>query len=53
VFYGKEGHKVKKDQTILEIHAEREARLDEAYQMALKLKPITLEGMLLQEIPEL
>jgi len=53
VFYGKEGHKVKKDETILEIHAERETRLDEAYQMALKLKPITLEGMLLQEIPEL
>ena len=53
VFYGKEGHKVEKDQRILEIHAERESRLDEAYQLALKLKPITLEGMLLQEIPEL
>jgi len=53
VFYGKEGHKVEKDQKILEIHAERESRLDEAYQLALKLKPITLEGMLLQEIPEL
>lgn len=53
VFYGKEGHKVKKDQKTLEIYAERETRLDEAYQLALKLKPITLEGMLLQEIPEL
>ena len=53
VFYGKEGHKVEKDSKILEIYAERESRLDEAYQLALKLKPITLEGMLLQEIPEL
>jgi hypothetical protein len=38
---------------MLEIHAERESRLEEAYQLALKLKPMTLEGMLLQEIPEL
>ena len=53
VFYGKEGHKVQKDEKIIEICAERESRLDEAYQLAVKLKPITLEGMLLQEIPEL
>jgi AMP phosphorylase len=53
VFYGKEGHKMQKEEKMLEIHAERESRLEEAYQLALKLKPMTLEGMLLQEIPEL
>lgn len=53
VFYGKEGHKVKKEEKMLDIHAERALRLEEAYQLALKLKPMTLEGMLLQEIPEL
>ena len=53
VFYGKEGHKVEKEEKIMEIYAERESRLEEAYQLALKLKPITLEGMLLQEIPEI
>jgi len=53
IFHGKEGHKVDKEEKVLEIYAERESRLEEAYQLALKLKPITLEGMLLQEIPEL
>lgn len=52
LFFGKEGHKVGRGQKILEIYAERESRLDEAYNLALKLMPITIEGMLLQEIPE-
>jgi AMP phosphorylase len=52
VFYGKEGHKVKKGQVLLEIYAESESKLDQAYSLALKLMPITIEGMLLYEIPE-
>lgn len=52
IFHGKEGHKVEKEEKMLEIYAERESKLEEAYQLALKLKPMTLEGMLLQEIPE-
>lgn len=48
----KEGQKVRRDEAILEIYAERESRLDEAYQLALKLKPIMIEGMLIEELPE-
>jgi AMP phosphorylase len=48
----KEGQKVRRDEVILEIYAERESRLDEAYQLALKLKPIMIEGMLIEELPE-
>jgi len=52
IFYGKEGHKVTKGEKVLEIYAERESKLDEARALALKINPITIEGMLLREIPE-
>jgi len=52
ILYGKRGHKVKRGEPILEICAERESRLSEAYALAMKLQPITVEGMLLQRIPE-
>ena len=47
----KAGHKVKKGDPLIEIYAERESKLTEAYNLALKLKPVTLEGMLLKTIP--
>jgi AMP phosphorylase len=50
VLYGKEGHKVSKGQKVMEIFGEREARVEEAYNLALKLTPIIIEGMLLQEV---
>ncbi len=50
VLYGKEGHKVSKGQKVMEIIGEREARVDEAHNLALKLSPIVIEGMLLQEV---
>jgi len=52
IFYGKEGHKVTKGEKVLEIYAERESKLEEARTVALKINPITVEGMLLREIPE-
>ncbi|MFH0848825.1 MAG: AMP phosphorylase [archaeon] len=52
VLHGKEGQKIRRDEKIMEIYAERESKLDEAYQLALKLKPITIEGMLIEELPE-
>jgi AMP phosphorylase len=48
----KRGYKVKEDDVILEIYAERESKLTEAYSVAQKTKPVTVEGMLLHEIPE-
>jgi AMP phosphorylase len=50
MLYGKEGHKVSKGQKVIEIFAERDSRVDEAYNMAVKLGPINIEGMLLQEV---
>ena len=50
MLYGKEGHKVSKGQKVMEIVGEREARVDEAHNLALKLSPIIIEGMLLQEV---
>ncbi len=52
ILLGKEGQKVRQDEKILEIYVERESKLDDAYQLALKLKPITIEGMLIEELPE-
>ncbi len=52
VLLGKEGQKTRRDEKILEIYAERASKLDDAYQLALKLKPITIEGMLIEELPE-
>lgn len=48
----KRGHKVKKGEPILEIYAERESKLSEAYSLAVKLNPITIEGMLLYRYPD-
>lgn len=50
ILHGKEGHKVSKEQTIMEILGERDSRVDEAYDLAVKLAPISIEGMLLQEV---
>lgn len=52
ILYGKRGHKVKRGEPVLEICAERESKLSEAYALAMKLQPITVEGMLLQRVPE-
>lgn len=48
----KRGNKVKKSDTLLEIHAHRASKLTEAHNLALKMKPVTIEGMLLHKIPE-
>ena len=50
VLHGREGHKVSKGQKIMEIFAERDSRVEEAYNLAVKLAPISIEGMLLQEV---
>jgi AMP phosphorylase len=52
LFFKKEGHKVKKGERIFEIYSERESKLTAAHDLALKLQPIRIEGMLLEEIPE-
>ena len=53
VLFGKRGHKIGRGEPILDIYAERSSKLEEAYALVAKLKPITMEGMLLEEIPEL
>jgi AMP phosphorylase len=50
MLYGKEGHKVSKGEKVMEIFGERDSRVDEARNLALKLSPISIEGMLLQEV---
>ena len=50
ILYGKEGHKVSKGQKVMEILGERDSRVDQAYTLAVKLSPINIEGMLLQEV---
>jgi AMP phosphorylase len=50
MLYGKEGHKVSKGEKVMEIFGERDSRVDEAYNLAVKLAPISIEGMLLQEV---
>jgi len=50
VLHVKEGHKVSKGQKVMEIFAERDSRVDEAYDLAVKLAAISIEGMLLQEV---
>jgi AMP phosphorylase len=52
VLYLKRGNKVSKGEPILDIFAERQTKLEEAYSLVAKLQPITIEGMLLEEIPE-
>ncbi len=48
----KRGYKVKKDDVLFEIYAERTSKLNDAYNLALTLNPVTVEGMLLHKIPE-
>lgn len=50
VLHVKEGHKISKGQKVIEIFAERDSRVDEAYNLAVKLAAISIEGMLLQEV---
>jgi AMP phosphorylase len=52
VLYLKRGNKIAKGEPILDIFAERQTKLEEAYSLVAKLQPITIEGMLLEEIPE-
>ena len=48
----KAGDKVKKGDPLYTIYAESSVKLSQAYSLSLKLKPITLEGMILKAIPE-
>ena len=48
----KRGYKVKKNDVLLEIYAERATKLNDAYSFALSLNPVTVEGMLLHKVPE-
>jgi len=48
----KRGYQVKKGEVLLEIYAERRPKLAEAYNVALRTQPVTIEGMLLHKIPE-
>ncbi|MFP3985565.1 MAG: AMP phosphorylase [Candidatus Bathyarchaeia archaeon] len=48
----KRGYKVKKDDILFEIHAERTSKLNDAHNLALAMNPMTIEGMLLHKIPE-
>lgn len=50
--YLKRGHKVSKGEPILDIYAERQTKLEQAFSLVAKLQPVTIEGMLLEEIPE-
>ncbi len=52
VLFGKRGHKVMRGESILDIYAERQTKLEQALSLTAKLKPVTIEGMLLEEIPE-
>ncbi len=48
----KRGCKVKKNDVLFEIYAERASKLNDAYNLALTVNPVTVEGMLLHKIPE-
>ncbi len=48
----KRGHKVRKGDVLLEIYSNSETRLDEALKLVSKVRPITIEGMLLETYPE-
>lgn len=50
--YLKRGHKVSKGEPILDLYAERQSKLEQAYSLIAKLQPVKIEGMLLEEIPE-
>ncbi|MEM2021227.1 MAG: AMP phosphorylase [Zestosphaera sp.] len=48
----KGGHRVKEGQVLLEIYSNSETLLDEALKLVNNLKPIMIEGMLLETLPE-
>lgn len=52
LLYGKRGYVVKKGQPVLDIYAEYNTKLSDAYAIAQRLMPITVEGMLLHRIPD-
>ncbi|MHA1917639.1 MAG: AMP phosphorylase [Candidatus Ranarchaeia archaeon] len=53
VLTGKRGYKINRGDIILEIYAERASKLKDAVNLTEKLKPILVEGMLLEKITEL
>jgi AMP phosphorylase len=50
---GKRGFKVNRGDVIMEIYAERTSKLNDAKNLAEKLNPVLIEGMLLERISEL
>ena len=48
----KRGHKVKEGETLMEIYSNSAPRLKEASKLVSTLKPISIEGMLLETYPE-
>lgn len=52
LLHAKQGYKVRRGDVLLEIFAERESKLTEAYEAAMRLRPVTVEGMLLRRVPE-
>ncbi len=50
VLYGKENSKMRKGDVIMEIYAERESKLTDAIRVAKTLKPIAVEGIMLEYI---
>jgi AMP phosphorylase len=52
LLHAKVGYKVEKGEPLMTIYAERESKLTEAYNVAMRTKPITVEGMLLRKIPD-
>jgi len=52
LLHAKQGYKVRRGDVLLEIFAERESKLTEAYEAATRLRPVTVEGMLLRRVPE-
>lgn len=48
--YGKIGRRFSKGDVIMEIYSNSTVKLNEAYNIAMQLKPITIEGMLLEVI---
>ncbi len=52
ILHVKAGRKVRRGDILMEIYSESSSKLTEAYNLYLKLHPITLEGMLLKSLPE-
>jgi len=50
--YVKRGHKVRKGDKLLTIYSNSSVKLNEALKLFYKLRPIVLEGMLLEKFPE-